>query len=558
MGGVDHPGRRHAGRAWRCTRASLLPQRANASSQPASRHLPVDLTLTLCRHTHLPAPGNGELSGGARLFLRNDQGLELAGGTTTRSFGRAIAAPPPPASAWETLRETAARVDWLPDLGVEIGSRTWWRGLATCLLLIAGTFHFLSPDLGPIAGRASTPLAGDQWDEARAQGIAPLAWGATTGRRMAANDLVVPLAEAPERPQVEAAVTLGEGDDFARAMLRAGVGQADAAAAAIRMAEAMALRDIAPGTRIALTLGRRPSKMVARPLEKLEMRARFDLAVTLVRAGDALTLQRHPIAIDRTPLRLQGLVGSSLYRSARAAGAPAKAVEAYIRALATKLSIGRDIGAADSFDMVLDRERAATGEVRLGDVQMASIGRAGHQLRLVRWAGDGGDEWWDADGRNERRGFMGMPVQGRVTSTFGWRMHPILNFVRLHKGMDIAAAYGSPIYAVLDGVVQSAGRAGGYGNFIKLGHGGGLQSGYGHMSGFAVRAGQRVRQGQVIGYVGSTGMSTGPHLHWEVWKNGVAINPKSISFTSVAALSGDELRRFKARVAALLGVKVGE
>ena len=378
---------------------------------------------------------------------------------------------------------------------------------------------------------------------------------------MAANDLVVPLAEAPERPTVELAATLGQGDAFAHVLTRAGVGDDDAAQAADLVRQAVALDQIAPGTRLSLTLGRRASKAVPRPLERLDLRARFDLAVSLTRAGSALTLTRRPIAIDTTPLRIQGLVGASLFRSARAAGVPAKVVEAYIRALATKLSIGRDIGSADRFDMVIDRERAATGETRLGDLQMAAIERGENggekPLQLIRWAGDGGDEWWDANGQNERRGFMGMPVQGHVTSTFGWRMHPLLHFERFHKGTDIGAPWGSPIYAVLDGVVQAAGRAGGYGNFIKLGHAGGLQSGYGHMSSFAVRAGQRVRQGEVIGYVGSTGLSTGPHLHWEVWRNGQAINPQSISFTSVARLSGDELRRFKARVQALLGVKVG-
>ena len=490
-----------------------------------------------------------------RVFLRNDQGLELAGGTTARSFGRAPAPPLPAPSAWERWRDEIGAVDWLPDLGSSIGSIQWWRGVLSCVLLIAATCRFLAPDLGPLAASAPAPLTGDQWDEARAQGIAPLAWGATTGRRMAAGDLVLPLAEAPERPTVELSATLGEGDAFDRVLTRAGVGRSDAVAAAALLRQIGG--DLTPGTRLAVTLGRRPNKMVARPLERLEMRARFDLAVSLVRAGSELTLQRHPIAIDRTPLRLQGLVGASLYRSARAAGAPAKAVESYIRALASKLSIGRDIGTTDSFDMVIDRERAVTGETRLGDVQMAAIGRPQHQLQLIRWAGDGGDEWWDVNGKNERRGFMGMPVQGHVTSTFGWRMHPLLHFVRLHKGMDIGAAWGSPVYAVLDGVVQMAGRAGGYGNFLKVGHAGGIQTGYGHLSSFAVSAGQRVRQGQVIAYVGSTGLSTGPHLHWEVWRNGVAINPQSISFTSVAALSGDELRRFKARVQLLLGVKPG-
>ena len=532
------------------------PHPTNTSSHRHLIHPAVDLTLTLLRHTRsYLAPGRTARVGCAFLFLRDDQGLELAGGTTTRSFGRAVAAPLPPAPAWQRWRDALAAVDWIPDLGTALGSRAWWRGLATCLLLIAGTCRFLAPDLGPLAAPAPAPLAGDDWDEARAQGIAPLAWGATTGRRMAAGDLVLPLAEAPERPTVELAATLGEGDAFDRVLLRAGVGRGDAQAAAALIRQVGG--DLIPGTRLQVTLGRRANKTVPRPLERLEMRARFDLAVSLVRADNGLTLQRHPIAIDRTPLRLQAMVGSSLYRAARAAGAPAKAVETFIRALATKLSIGRDIGPGASFDMVIDRERAATGETRLGQVQLAAIGRVGHQLQLVRWAGDGGDEWWDANGRNERRGFMGMPVQGRITSTFGWRMHPLLHFERFHKGTDIGAPWGSPVYAVLDGVVQMAGRAGGYGNFLKLGHAGGLQSGYGHLSRFAVGPGQRVRQGQVIAYVGSTGLSTGPHLHWEVWRGGKAINPQSISFTSVAALSGDELRRFKARVQLLLAVKPG-
>ena len=462
---------------------------------------------------------------------------------------------------WEQLRERTAGIDWVPDLGAAIGSRAWWRGLATCTALCVGTTYFLAPDLGPLKGTAPAPLAGTQWEEARAQGIAPLAWGGTTGRRMAANDLVNALAEAPERPLIDLAATLGEGDAFGKVLERAGVGRGDAAQAAALVRQAASLEEIAPGTRIALTLGRRPNKMVARPLERLELRARFDLAVSLTRTGSQLTLNRHPIAIDRTPLRIQGLVGGSLYRSARAAGAPAKLVESYIRALATKLSIGRDIGSDARFDMVIDRERAATGETRLGKLQLAAIDRPVNggvkPLQLIRWAGDKGEDWWDANGENERRGFMGMPTQGRITSNFGYRTHPVLRFIRLHRGMDIGAPHGAPIYAVRDGTVQAAGRAGGYGNLVKLAHAGGIGTGYGHMSRIAVRPGQSVRQGQVIGYVGSTGMSTGPHLHWEVWKNGRAINPRSISFTSVARLSGDEFRRFKARVRELLGAKVG-
>ena len=504
------------------------------------------------------------------MFLRNQPGLDLAGGTSARSFaqslagpsfgttgfGRALAVRPDP-----TFLDRLARIDWTPDLGAQIGSRDWWRGLATCIALCAAAY-LLSPGAGrAIVGAVPAPLAGRDWDEARAQGIAPLAWGGDTGRRMAANDLVAPLAEAPERPVIELSATLGAGDDFAHVLERAGIGGADADAAAALVARTVALEAIAPGTRIALTLGRRPSKTVARPLEKLAMRARFDLALTLDRTGSAsgggLVMTRQPITIDDTPLRVQGLVGSSLYRSARAAGVPAKIVEAYIKALATKLSIGRDVGAADSFDLIVQQQRAATGEIRLGDLMFAGIDQGAKKLQLVRWDGPDGDGWYDAAGQTQRRGFMGMPVAGHITSTFGMRMHPLLGFMRMHKGLDIGAPYGSPIYAVLDGVVQMARRNAGYGNFVKLAHAGGIASGYGHMSRFAVRPGERVARGQVIGYVGSTGLSTGPHLHWEVWRDGRSINPRSLSLSSVTALSGEKLRAFKTRVAGLLAVKVG-
>ena len=129
--------------------------------------------------------------------------------------------------------------------------------------------------------------------------------------------------------------------------------------------------------------------------------------------------------------------------------------------------------------------------------------------------------------------------------------------MKLHKGVDIGASYGSPIYAVADGMVAFAGRAGGYGNFVKLAHARGLETGYGHMSRMAVARGTHVARGQVIGYVGSTGMSTGPHLHWEVWRDGVSVDPRRLSFDSTQQLTGSALRAFKAHVAGLLAVKPG-
>jgi murein DD-endopeptidase MepM/ murein hydrolase activator NlpD len=485
------------------------------------------------------------------VFLREQQGLEWAGGAGTRTLGRALV-PLAERSLYDRLRVQAARTDWVPDLGQRIGSRDWWRGLATCTAL-CGAAWMLSPGYRPILGYAAPAMSGNAWEEARTQSIAPIGLGATTGRRMAANALVRPLPGTPERPQVELTATLADGDTLPNALQRAGVGRDEAGRVAGLVGDAVRVDSLRPGTMLSLTLGRRPTKLQPRPLEKLAFRAAFDLNLTVNRAGDGLVLDRQPIAIDHTPLRIRGEAGSSLYRSARAAGVPARLVESFIKAVATRMPIG-EVGAGDTFDIVADQARAATGEVEVGQLQYAGLEHGRRKLQLVRWGdrdGNGGT-FWDADGQMEQRGTMAMPVAGRVTSTFGNRMHPLLGFMRMHKGMDIGAPYGSPIVAAIDGVVQFAGRSGGYGNFVKLVHPGGLASGYGHMSRIAVRPGTRVQRGQVIGYVGSTGMSTGPHLHWEVWKNGVAVNPRTISMSSIQTLSGDTLRALKAKVAKLL------
>jgi hypothetical protein len=140
------------------------------------------------------------------LFLRDDHGLGGGGGTVT--FGRAVAAPAPVRGLIDRLHDSTIGIDWTPDLGSRIGSVEWFRGAATCLALLAGAW-FLSPGLvpRPLIGIAPAPLAGSEWDEARAQSIAPIAWGATTGRHEAAGDLVAPLAETPERPSVDLTAT---------------------------------------------------------------------------------------------------------------------------------------------------------------------------------------------------------------------------------------------------------------------------------------------------------------------------------------------------------------
>ena len=454
------------------------------------------------------------------------------------------------------LRDWADDVDWVPDLGQDIGSLAWLRGLVSCATLCALAIMF-APRLEPLQTQTTAAVSGNAWEETRTLSIAPQAWGGDTGRRMAANDLVIPLGESPERPTLDLTATLGQGDGFARVLQRAGVGGAEAQRVASLVAGVTPLDEIKPGTVMKLVLGRRLQKTDPRPLDALAFRARLDLSLTLLREGGRMNVVQTPIAVDRTPLRIQGRVGDSLYRSARAGGVPPSAVESYIRAIASKLSLANDIGADAKFDMVVEQARAATGEIEYGKLIYAGLTRGNRNTQLLQWTVGGRTEWFEASGVGERRGGMTQPVDGaRQTSGYGMRFHPILGYNRFHQGLDFGAPYGTPIRAVTDGTVVSAGHNGGNGNWVKINHAGGLATSYSHMSRIAVSSGNRVLQGEVIGYVGSTGLSTGPHLHFETYKSGRVVNPKSVSFMGAALLSGKELANFRARLSGLLTVPV--
>ena len=174
----------------------------------------------------------------------------------------------------------------------------------------------------------------------------------------------------------------------------------------------------------------------------------------------------------------------------------------------------------------------------------------------MRWGNEG--RFYEASGVGEQRRGLLAPVPGPVSSNFGMRRHPILGYRRMHAGIDFKARYGTPIVAVSDGRVSAAGRSGGCGIAVRLEHGGGLSTRYCHMSRMAVNAGQSVRRGQVIGYVGSTGLSTGPHLHYDMYRGGRAINPATVSFVTRAELSGTELIDFRRQLIRLKEISVGE
>lgn len=247
------------------------------------------------------------------------------------------------------------------------------------------------------------------------------------------------------------------------------------------------------------------------------------------------------------PIRLTGVAGANLNAALAAAGVSDAIAQDYLRALNGRIKLADGISVADRFDLVIDRQGATERLVYAG---LDRVGAS--DVQLMRWTVDGKSGWMDASDTGGAAEAMRMPVAAQVSSSFGMRMHPILGVHRFHRGVDLKATFGTPIRASADGRVAFAGWNGGYGRQVMIDHGQGLATIYAHMSRMAASPGERVHRGQVIGYVGSTGLSTGPHLHYEVLQNGNAVNPLAARYAGKSGLNRDEQHAFNATLRQLL------
>lgn len=424
--------------------------------------------------------------------------------------------------------------------------------LANAHPYLAGKAAVLALLCGGVAMAAiprATSAASSQELQWQALAIAPLSVGGRTGMRQMATEAVEPIDLAPDRPTVELAMTYGARDSMRALLARAGATYADAGNAAAMIAAAAP--PIAPGTPVAVVLGRKAG--ASRSVERIALRAGLGMNLEVVRAEHgAFQIIKQPIPVDTTPLRVRGRAGDGLYWSLRAAGVSPQSAAEYLRALATEIDVGSEIGSEDRFDLVIASRRAATGERQNGPLLYAGIDRSGaRDLQLVKWA----SSWIDAANiERPTAASMLWPVAAPITSGFGYRFHPILRFGRMHRGVDFGANSGSPIVAAADGQVAAAGWAGGYGRQVRIAHAGGIATSYSHMSQIVAEPGSYVRQGQLIGYVGSSGLSTGPHLHYEVYRGGAAVNPLSVRFAGTTVADTGTVNAIKARLKALLSV----
>ncbi len=372
--------------------------------------------------------------------------------------------------------------------------------------------------------------------------------------------LTADLARAPE----ELSVHLTKGENFVDALKRAGVSVADANDAAYAFGKHQDLRRLRPGQEFALTLGW-PNQTLfelaastdapAARLLALEFRADPENKITLRRslAGD-MSAEKKTIPLTTRVMSIAGQINGSLYMSAKHVGAPDEVIANLADAFAYDVDFQREIFGGDEFEAIFEVRYDDHGKmVSAGDILYARLKWRGRSREkgYYRFSEDGGRaDFYDATGQSAKRLLMKTPIDGaRLSSGFGTRKHPILGYAKAHKGVDFAAPRGTPIKAAGDGTVLRADRYGSFGNYIKIRHANGYETAYAHLNGFArgIRAGARVRQGDTIGYVGTTGRSTGPHLHYEVHHKGSAVNPQQLKIATGKQLTGAELDRFKAQ-----------
>jgi murein DD-endopeptidase MepM/ murein hydrolase activator NlpD len=279
--------------------------------------------------------------------------------------------------------------------------------------------------------------------------------------------------------------------------------------------------------------------------------------VTLQFHGDRAAETLQPLVLERRTRIAHGMITDSLFDAGSHAGMSNAMVLELARVFGYDIDFAQDLRVGDSFAVVYDSVYRDGEYLRPGTIIAAEFVNRGRRYTAFRYTQpDGNVAYYSEDGRPMRKSFLRTPVDfTRISSRFSVaRLHPVLGRMRAHKGVDYAAPQGTPIYAAGDGVVQFKGWENGYGNFVLIRHNKDISTAYGHMSRFVstLRKGERVRQGQVIGYVGMTGLATGPHLHYEFRVDGKQRDPLTVTLPKPSPLPAAQLVAFHRVIAPML------
>ena len=306
------------------------------------------------------------------------------------------------------------------------------------------------------------------------------------------------------------------------------------------------LSNISPGQKIQFIL-KKSSNGKDLEIFKINYPISKTTFVRIDKRKDVINITKNVTQLFKKNVVVEGRISNNLYSSATSSGMEPSIIIEFARIFGFEVDFQRDIRKGDKFQVMYERYfDDRNKQIKTGKILYAYLNVNNQKIKLYRFETKNDFDFYDEKGRSIRKALMKTPINGaRLSSPFGNRKHPILGFTKHHNGTDFAAPTGTPIMASGNGTVIKAGWCGNGGNCVRIRHNSSYTTGYGHMSKIATRNGRRVRQGQIIGYVGNTGMSTGPHLHYTVSYNGKFVNSQKLKLPSGKTLSGDERKKFE-------------
>jgi murein DD-endopeptidase MepM/ murein hydrolase activator NlpD len=362
----------------------------------------------------------------------------------------------------------------------------------------------------------------------------------------------VPVSSLPDVRRLK----MGRGDTLARLLRDEGFSHADAAAVTLALRPVFDAARLRGGQMLTLVFTEQPQGAMHPVLQSVAFKPSVERDIAVVRLADGrFEARAHVKTLQASVARAKGVIRGSLYQSALEAGAPDGVIVDMIRIYSHAVDFQREIRPGDGFDILYRTYTDENGKaLRSGAIDFVQLSLSGALQPLYRFKSQaaGRTDYYTPGGKSGRRLLMRTPVDGaRLSSGFGMRRHPVLGYSKMHKGVDFAAPSGTPIMAAGGGVVRKARWFGSFGKYVRIAHANGYETAYAHLSRIApgVREGARVRQGQIIGRVGTTGRSTGPHLHYEVIVGRRQINPMGVKLPTGTTLAGAELAAFRAHVA---------
>ena len=306
------------------------------------------------------------------------------------------------------------------------------------------------------------------------------------------------------------------------------------------------LSNITPNQKVKFVL-RRSSDKTDMEVLKIEYPISKTTYVNIDKVKDGLEITKNITQLFKKNIVVEGKILNNLYSSAVKAKMEPNVIIEFARIFGFEVDFQRDIRKGDEFEVMYERYMDDTNKfIQTGKILYAYLKVNNQKIKLYRFESKNDFDFYDEKGKSIKKALMKTPINGaRLSSPFGNRKHPILGFTKHHNGTDFAAPTGTPIMASGNGTVIKAGWCGNGGNCVRIRHNSSYTTGYGHLSKFATKTGRRVRQGQIIGYVGNTGMSTGPHLHYTVKYNGKFINSQKLKLPSGKILKGEERKLFE-------------